>query len=329
LRRLAQTALALALLLLIPIKALPAAAPPFHRGTNILGYDPVWHGRKAQFTVADLRRIREAGFDTVRINMQPFKVSLSGENRLNPVWLALMDQYVDAALASGFYVVIDYHDTDSACSNNFSECTPKLRAFWKQISGHYRSKSDHLIYELLNEPHAPLSDQTWNIEQVNLINLIRSTDSSRIIVVSPTGYCSLRKLEALALPHDPHLIVTFHYYSPEGFTKQFRADPSRGSSGYRAWGSALDQLRLKSDFDVVAAWSKAHHTPIFLGEFGVWDAVPTSYRSAYMKAVVDAAERRNFGWAQWQYSRDFSATDSKTGLWIPSVLRALRGNAIQ
>ena len=44
------------------------------RGVNILGYDPIWNARdQARFKAGHFKKIREAGFDHVRINLFPFK----------------------------------------------------------------------------------------------------------------------------------------------------------------------------------------------------------------------------------------------------------------
>ena len=44
------------------------------RGVNILGYGPIWRLREqARFQVKHFRKLKEAGFDLVRINLHPFR----------------------------------------------------------------------------------------------------------------------------------------------------------------------------------------------------------------------------------------------------------------
>jgi hypothetical protein len=44
------------------------------RSVNIIGYDPIWQDRaKGRFQEKHFARIREAGFDSVRINLHPFR----------------------------------------------------------------------------------------------------------------------------------------------------------------------------------------------------------------------------------------------------------------
>ena len=44
------------------------------RGINAIGYDPLWKdASKARFRTEHFRRIRDAGFSHVRINLHPFR----------------------------------------------------------------------------------------------------------------------------------------------------------------------------------------------------------------------------------------------------------------
>ena len=43
------------------------------RGVNVIGYDPIWKDRaKARFQEGYFSKIRQAGFDSVRVNLFPF-----------------------------------------------------------------------------------------------------------------------------------------------------------------------------------------------------------------------------------------------------------------
>src|SRR5271163_2017813 len=61
-------------------RAQPAAADAFEqnrklgRGVNILGYDPIWRSmEKARFQAKHFQLLKEAGFNSVRINLAPFR----------------------------------------------------------------------------------------------------------------------------------------------------------------------------------------------------------------------------------------------------------------
>ena len=72
-------------LLLIATQVVALAASPgvdafeqnkkLGRGVNILGYDPIWRSQdKARFQAKYFQLLKEAGFTSVRINLQPFRL---------------------------------------------------------------------------------------------------------------------------------------------------------------------------------------------------------------------------------------------------------------
>jgi endoglucanase len=146
-------------------------------------------------------------------------------------------------------------------------------------------------------------------------------------VVGPTHWNSLADLPLLKLPADPNLLVTFHYYEPFHFTHQgatWAGDEVKNLHGI-SWGNEADRAAMSADFDKVAAWSKANHRPILLGEFGAYDksGTPLDLRVTYVAAARSEAERRGFGWAYWQFEGDFVVWDMAKQQWIEPILKAL------
>jgi endoglucanase len=106
---------------------------PFHRGVNVLGYDPYWQdSSKAHFQWRHYAEIRRAGFDFVRLNLQAFQF-MDAQNRLDPKWLAKLDAAVNEATKAGLGIIIDEHDFN-ACAENLDLCRTKLSAFWEQVA---------------------------------------------------------------------------------------------------------------------------------------------------------------------------------------------------
>src|SRR5690348_8625084 len=87
------------------------------RGVNIIGYDPLWKDfAAARFQARHFRLIREAGLQTVRINLQAFR-HMDAENRLRATWFKTLDWAVKAALEQGLTVILDEHDF-TVCGNH-------------------------------------------------------------------------------------------------------------------------------------------------------------------------------------------------------------------
>ena len=299
---------------------------PFHRGVNVLGYDPYWRDTsKRRFEWRHFTEIRRGGFDFVRLNLQPFRFMDAG-NRLDPLWLAKLDDVLREAEKAGLGVIVDEHDFNS-CSESLDICRTKLSAFWRQVAPRFANAPRNVAFELLNEPHDELNGNVWNGLFAEELAIVRQTNPTRIVVVGPTHWNSLKDLPLLTLPADPNLLVTFHYYEPFHFTHQGATwvGPEIKALHGISWGSPAERASLRADFDTVAAWSTANHRPILLGEFGAYDksGTPMDLRVAYTSAVRCEAERDGFGWSYWQFDGDFIAWDMARDQWVKPIKDAL------
>ncbi|HJP68886.1 MAG TPA: glycoside hydrolase family 5 protein [Sphingomicrobium sp.] len=300
-------------------------ASPFHRGVNVLGYDPYWQDEaKRRFEWRHFTEIRRAGFDFVRVNLQAFR-HMDEHNRLDPSWLRKLDDVVHHAEEAGLGLLIDEHDFD-ACSKDAEFCRTKLSAFWQQVAPRFANAPRNVAFELLNEPHDKLNGDAWNALFAQELAIVRQTNPTRIVVVGPTHWNSLKDLPLLRLPADPNLLATFHYYEPFHFTHQGApwVQETKNLHGI-SWGSEAERAALRQDFDTVAAWSAANRRPVLLGEFGAYDksGTPISLRVAYTNAVRCEAERHRFGWAYWQFDSDFIVWDMKASGWVKPIRDAL------
>ncbi len=293
------------------------------RGVNILGYDPIWRDpAQARFRLEHLARIKKAGFDTVRVNLHAFE-HMDAENRINPAWLALLDRVVFAALAHKLTVILDEHNF-SACGEKADACKPRLMAFWRQISRHYKDADEGVVFEILNEPNGQLGAAVWNRWLVEALAIIRQTNPTRNVVIGPVFWNNIEYLNALDLPKaDRHIIATVHYYLPMEFTHQGAPWFSGGSRTGVTWGTPAERSSMKKDFALVQRWAKAHDRPILLGEFGAYDKGDMASRVAYTAAAAREAEALGWAWTYWQFDGDFIVFDMKTDNWVKPIHDAL------
>jgi endoglucanase len=206
-------------------------------------------------------------------------------------------------------------------------CRVRLPAFWRQVAPRFANAPRSVAFELLNEPHAQLDAGNWNALFTELLGIVRQSNPTRIVVVGPTSWNSFKELANLKLPPDQNLLVTFHYYEPFHFTHQGAGWAGEEVKNLRGvtWGTEAKRATLRSDFDAVAAWSKANDRPILLGEFGAYDksGTPLDLRVAWTSAVRSEAERRGFGWAYWQFEGDFVVWDMPNQRWVEPIRKAL------
>lgn len=329
-RPLAARALGLLLLLLGPLLPAAAAGDAFEtarrlgRGINILGYDGLWDGgTDAPFRARDFRTIREAGFSHVRINLHAFQ-HMDASGRLDPETLRHLDWAVERSLAAGLVPIVDEHDF-SSCQSDPAACGAKLRSFWREVSVHYAGRAPQLVFELLNEPGGALTAEGWNALLADLLVIVRAGNPDRTVIVAAINSDDPTEIRRLRLPEsDRNLIVTVHYYRPFRFTHQGApwAPEVAGLRGV-AWGGAAEEAELRSDLAGIAAWARAAGRPVYLGEFGAYEAAGLAARARWSGFVAREAEAQGWPWAAWQFDHDFAVFDRGRDAWIRPLLDAL------
>ena len=88
------------------------------RGVNILGYDKVfWQDyEKGRFKERYFKMIKDAGFSTVRLNLNPFS-QMDSHNNINSHWLETLDWVVKKSLEANLMVILDLHEFTSMADN--------------------------------------------------------------------------------------------------------------------------------------------------------------------------------------------------------------------
>jgi endoglucanase len=269
--------------------------------------------------------IRDAGFDSVRI---PIRWSAHAQSVLpyaiDATFFERVDWAIDQALSRHLAVVINVHHYLEMDSDPGAHA-PRLVALWRQIAARYRDRPPSLSFELFNEPGDQFTDERWQEVFPVLLEVIRASDPDRMVIVGPAHQNSLDHLSSLQLPaNDRRIIATFHYYAPLQFTHQ-GADWVANSISWQGtkWGTALDQAKLREDFDKAADWARAKGRPLYLGEFGAIGQADMNSRVLWTTTVAREAEQRNFSWAYWEFCSNFGAYDPATDTWRQPLLQAL------
>jgi endoglucanase len=301
-----------------------AVAQQMAGGVNILGYDGIWDGGiDAPFKQRYFKMIRDAGFHHVRINLSAFKY-MDSRNDLDLRILARLDWVLEQAVAHDLIPVIDEHDYDS-CQRNPDDCGVKLRAFWRQLADHYAGRFPTAVFELLNEPGGKMTAGSWNAVVHSVMPVIRATNPQRTVIVAAINSedpLAIRKIELP--PQDRNIIVTVHYYKPMQFTHQGAPWSWRFSLLRDVdWGSEEDKHRITDDLETVDAWAKEAARPIYLGEFGVYDAAAMDARVRYTSFIARTAERLGWPWAYWQFDHDFALFHTDTDQWVAPLVSGL------
>ncbi|MCL1959753.1 MAG: glycoside hydrolase family 5 protein [Spirochaetes bacterium] len=308
----------------------------FSRGVNFSKWFEFKSVRDIQFerfVEQDFANVKSIGSDVVRlpIAMHNFTSGAPGYT-IDPVFIKYLDSAVDWAEKHKLHIILDNHSFHPVNPTDVN-IDRVLIPVWEQIAGHYRDRSNYVLYEILNEPHH-IADERWGEIQGMTIEAIRKIDKKHTIIAGGTGYNSIEKLTALPAYKDNNLIYTFHFYDPHLFTHQgatwenpslsslkglpFPAEknriPETPTDLKGTWvEKALESYEkdaapetLFAALDKAAAFSKERDVQVFCGEFGVFMIQsPEADRVNWYKLICDALNKRSIPWTSWDYFGGF------------------------
>ncbi|HPG34645.1 MAG TPA: glycoside hydrolase family 5 protein [Lentimicrobium sp.] len=296
------------------------------RGVNIIGYDTaLWKDHtKGRFKESYFKKIKDAGFSTIRINLFAFS-GMDSNYILNPKWLETLDWAVQKGLEAQLMVILDMHEYNAMADDPIAK-KEMFMSVWRQLAPRYKNQPENVIFEILNEPNQKLTVDLWNEYLADAIKLIRQTNPDRTLIIGPGNWNGIESLPTLKLPADDrNIIATVHFYQPMPFTHQgaYWTNEFKNLSGIKWTGSAEEKADVETKFKQVYDWSKANDRPIFLGEFGAYDKGDMESRTRYTSHVARTAEKFGFSWAYWQFDSDFIVYDIAREAWVEPILNAL------
>lgn len=272
------------------------------------------------------RIIKDAGFDTVRIPIRwSNHAELSPPYRIEDGFFRRVDWVVNRALEQGLVTIINVHHYEEIMQKP-EEHKDRFLALWRQISEHYKDyPEDALCFELLNEPNGALTSSVWNEFLEEAISIIRETNPTRKIVVGPTDWNSVYRLNELVIPADENIVVTFHLYTPFEFTHQGAEWVSPSPPVGRRWfGADSEKEEIANELNMAARWAAQHHNvSLLLGEFGAYSKADMVSRVRWTYFVAREAERRKIAWCYWEFCAGFGAYDPIRNDWREDLLYAL------
>ena len=120
------------------------------RGVNIIGYDPLWKDASAaRYQDRHYQLIREAGFKTVRINLNCLH-RMDKNLHLPETWFTTLEHQVREALRNDLIVILDLHDFTTVAKDPIA-FQLRVIAFWRQVAERFKEAPDTVIFELLND----------------------------------------------------------------------------------------------------------------------------------------------------------------------------------
>jgi endoglucanase len=282
-------------------------------------------------------KAREGGFATLRLPVRwSNHAQTSAPYTVNEGFFQRVDYAIDAALSRGLNIVVNMHHHRQLCGEALDNGEPTVSAqdlddrfvaMWAQIAQRYRDQpADRVLFELYNEPNTGCTPARWNGLLQRALSEVRKSNPQRYVVVGPTSWNGADALKDLVLPDsDQRLIVTIHNYNPFTFTHQ----GASWASGSDQWlgttcCSAAQVQDIQRPLDVAQQWGGTRR-PIWLGEFGAYEAAPYDSRVRYARVLRDEAERRGMSWAYWEMAAGFGIWNPNAQAWRTELRDALTG----
>ena len=255
--------------------------------------------------------------------------SADAQARIDPAFMARVDDVVRRLLARGVPVVLDMHhyrqlDGDPLDAGEAAVpdalVEPRFFAMWQQIAEHFRDAPATLAFELYNEPHGRLT-AGWNDLMSRGVRLVRLSNPARILVVGPTQWNSARALGSFEVPPDANLVLTVHHYDPFTFTHQGAPWIQPALPLGIGCCSAQQLADIRAPLDTAQRFGARTGYPVYVGEFGAFETVPPADRNRYTRAMRDEMERRGMTWTYWELAGGFGFFDPAAGAVRPDGLR--------
>ena len=246
--------------------------------------------RQHYITEADIQRVAEMGFNSVRpaLNSRLF-LSASGVPTGTEEGFRLLDNLVAWCKTKGIYLIIDLHGApggqtgmnidDSAHDQPelFMEAKyqDQLVALWQAIARRYKEEPTVAGYDLLNEPLPEGSGAAKKFKAgleplyKRVTIAIRAIDPKHMIILEGADWSG--DWSVFSEPFDNNLVYQFHYY---------------------CWGNppVLNSIQPYVDY------RNRLKAPVWVGEIGEMD-------NTVAWATTEYLEANNMGWSFWPWKK--------------------------
>ncbi|MEQ8471360.1 MAG: cellulase family glycosylhydrolase [Marinoscillum sp.] len=300
------------------------------RGINIMGYDPIWNDfSEARIQPHHFKKIKEAGFDNVRLKISPFRFSRDEKFTIDPKFFEVLDWGVNQALANDLMVIVDFHE-HGAMGDDPIGTQDIFLAMWEQIATYCKDYPQEVVFEVANEPN--MKAEIWNDLHARAYKVIRVSNPERTLLIGTVYGNQIKNLKDLSLPEeDRNIIVAVHYYSPIQFTHQGApwSKNNKDLSGITWDGTPEQKNGVKQDFNIASDWALENNRPITLGEFGVYGSADLQSRVNWSNYITRQADMRGWSWSYWQFDKDFIVYDIDKDDWFYPIRDAILPNPQQ
>jgi endoglucanase len=171
----------------------------------------------------------------------------------------LIDDQIMYAERNGMYIILDYHGQTPPM--NLPTNWNSWLNTWVQIAQRYKSKSN-VIFELLNEPRAPLTFQQWAGHAQDGVNAIRNAGADNLVLVGGWNWGNQLTPYINTRINGTNIVYTSHLYW--WYTQSL-------PSTYNELKNTLSSSPYQWNYFV-----KNNIAPVLVGEFNIFNPFTAS-----------------------------------------------------
>lgn len=267
--------------------------------------------------------LKDYGYKTIRLPVTWAQhQKTSGDYLIDEAWISRVAEVIDWCLEQGLFVIVNLHHdggTSEAswildAASDYNSVAKRFSNVWKQIAGRFSDRSEHLIFEAMNEvgfDSAPNPYKVLNDLNQLFVDTVRATggnNSTRYLIFS--GYytdiektCDAR----FKVPTDTarnRLLLSIHYYTPSAFT--ISEDSSNQYWYQYSWGTYDDIMEMNNLFKMLYSKFIQKGIPVVMGEYGIVQQKDSRSRSAWYAAVTKICLNFNICPILWDTGNEIS-----------------------
>lgn len=229
-------------------------------------------------------RVKEAGFDTIRIPVTWYRyTSTDGTYTIREDFLAHVKEVVTWAREADLFVILNFHHEEwintAELPTNYVQIGEQLSAMWRQVADTFADFDQHVIFEGMNEPRAVGTSYEWvgNAESYAAVNYLtqvfvntirkdaKGYNAQRCLMIP--GYAatsSTAGMEAIAMPvvdgeAAENIIISVHCYNPQSFCL---------NDAQTTFDAEKDGASIRQVFEEIRTIFLDKGIPVVMGETG-------------------------------------------------------------
>lgn len=273
-------------------------------------------------TQAMIDSVKNAGFNAVRIPVT-WGDHMDGDT-IDSAWLSRVQEVVDYAYNNDMFVILNMHHDDytwfTPNESEYAADSAKLCKIWTQISEHFKSYGDRLLFEGMNEPRTVGSSMEWmggtaderaviNKYEQDFVDTVRASGGNNayrsLIITSYAASIEASAVNDVIVPDDDNIIVSIHFYAPWNFAFGDTDQWSKEELGYGF-------NRVKKRFIDCGV-------PVIIGEFGVVANSSDAIRKDYFEYYV--SEAKNYGIKCFVWDNNVFTGESSFGIFNRDTMK--------